>query len=121
MSPAQIAGLAQFDSLPNDAIVNDRVAAAVLGMSVWTLRRNNPVPARQLSGSAAVVLATCAPKPAAPSLQRLPEKHRTPRGAGLGRQTLKQSRQPLNSTSLASWQRAVPHKKGTDDEISKPH
>jgi hypothetical protein len=49
MSPAQIAGLAQFDSLPNDAIINDRVAAAVLGMSVWTLRRTNPVPARQLS------------------------------------------------------------------------
>ena len=49
MSPAQLAKIAQFDSLPNDAIVNDLVAAAILGISVWTLRRENPVPGRQIS------------------------------------------------------------------------
>ncbi len=49
MSPAQLAELAQFDSLPNDAIVSDRIAAAILSISVWTLRRENPVPARQIS------------------------------------------------------------------------
>jgi hypothetical protein len=49
LSATNLAKLQAFDSLPNDAIVNDRVAAAVLNMSVWTLRRNNPVPARQLS------------------------------------------------------------------------
>ena len=41
--------LAYFDSLPNDAIVTDRVAAAILSISVWTLRRENPVPTRQIS------------------------------------------------------------------------
>jgi hypothetical protein len=49
MSPIQLAELAQFDSLPNDAIVPDRVAAAILSISIWTLRRENPVPARQIS------------------------------------------------------------------------
>jgi hypothetical protein len=49
MSPAQLAELAQFDSLPNDAIVPDRVAAAILSISIWTLRRENPVPSRQIS------------------------------------------------------------------------
>jgi hypothetical protein len=49
MPTAQIAELAQFDSLPNDALVPDRVAAAILAISVWTLRRENPVPARQIT------------------------------------------------------------------------
>jgi hypothetical protein len=49
MLPAQIAELAQFDSLPNDAIVPDRVAAAILSISIWTLRRQNPVPERQIT------------------------------------------------------------------------
>jgi hypothetical protein len=49
MSPDRLAELANFDSLPNDAIVPDRVAAAILAISVWTLRRENPVPARQIS------------------------------------------------------------------------
>ena len=49
MSTAQIAELAQFDLLPNDAIVPDRVAAAILSISIWTLRRENPVPARQIT------------------------------------------------------------------------
>jgi hypothetical protein len=41
--------LASFDSLPDDAIVDDKVAAALLNMSVWTLRRRDPVPPRRLS------------------------------------------------------------------------
>ena len=41
--------LAYFDSLPNDALVPDRVAAAILSISIWTLRRENPVPTRQIS------------------------------------------------------------------------
>jgi hypothetical protein len=49
MLPDQLAELAQFDSLPNDAIVPDRIAAAILAISIWTLRRENPVPARQIS------------------------------------------------------------------------
>jgi hypothetical protein len=52
MSPRPInvpAKLAEFDRLPDDAIVGDPVAAAVLGISVDTLRRRNPVPQRQIS------------------------------------------------------------------------
>jgi hypothetical protein len=30
--------------LPDEAIIPDPVAAKLLGTSVWTLRRNNPVP-----------------------------------------------------------------------------
>ena len=41
--------LAQFDSLPDDAIAPDRFAAAILGVSIWTLNRTNPVPKRQIS------------------------------------------------------------------------
>jgi hypothetical protein len=41
--------LQAFDNLPNDAIVPDKVAAELLGVSIWTLRRNNPVPAIQVS------------------------------------------------------------------------
>lgn len=49
MSPVPVTELAQFNSLPNDAIVPDRVAAAILSISIWTLRRENPVPARQIT------------------------------------------------------------------------
>jgi hypothetical protein len=49
MSPAAREKLAVFDSLPADSIVSDAVAAALLGISIWTLRRENPVPARQIS------------------------------------------------------------------------
>jgi hypothetical protein len=48
-TPTKRLDLAFFDSLPNDAIVPDRVAAAILAISVWTLRRENPVPSRQIS------------------------------------------------------------------------
>jgi hypothetical protein len=49
MPPTKRSSLAYFDDLPNDAIVPDRVAAAILAISVWTLRRENPVPFRQIS------------------------------------------------------------------------
>lgn len=49
MSPAHREKVSAFDSLPDDAIVADAVAAEILSISVWTLRRNNPVPARQIS------------------------------------------------------------------------
>jgi hypothetical protein len=38
-----------FDVMPDDAVVDDRVAAAVLGISVRTLKRNDSVPPVQLS------------------------------------------------------------------------
>jgi hypothetical protein len=41
--------VAAFDRLPDDAIVDDRVAGALLKMSPWTVRRTNPVPRRQMS------------------------------------------------------------------------
>jgi hypothetical protein len=49
MSPALLEKLKDFDKLPNDAIAPDRFAAAILGISVWTLQRENPVPPRQIS------------------------------------------------------------------------
>ena len=49
MSPTLRAKLAEYDSLPDDALVSDAVAAVILSISVWTLRRENPVPARQIS------------------------------------------------------------------------
>ena len=52
MSPKPInveAKLAAFDSLPNDAIVDDPVAAALLNMSIDTFRRANPVPQKRFS------------------------------------------------------------------------
>ena len=54
MSPRPInvaAKLAEFDRLPNDAIVDDPVAAALLNMSIDTFRRTNipGVPRRQFS------------------------------------------------------------------------
>jgi hypothetical protein len=39
----------KFDQLPNDAIVRDEVTAQIFGVSIWTVRRENPVPRRQIS------------------------------------------------------------------------
>jgi hypothetical protein len=41
--------LAQFDALPDDAIVGDPVGAALLDMSLDTYKRIRPVPRRQFS------------------------------------------------------------------------
>jgi hypothetical protein len=41
--------LAAFDNLPADAIVDDAVAAVILGVSIQTLKRHDPVPRRQIS------------------------------------------------------------------------
>jgi hypothetical protein len=49
MSPAVREKLAAFDTLPQDAIVSDAVAAEILSISIWTLRRENPVPRREIS------------------------------------------------------------------------
>ena len=49
LSAFQLARLAAFDRLPEDAIVDDAVAAAILSISVRTLQRQSPVPARQIS------------------------------------------------------------------------
>ena len=49
MSPTLREKLAEYDALPDDALVSDAVAAVVLSISIWTLRRENPVPARQIS------------------------------------------------------------------------
>jgi hypothetical protein len=49
MSPTLRQQLAEFDCLPDDAIFPDQPSAKILGISIWTLRRENPVPARQIS------------------------------------------------------------------------
>jgi len=49
MSPTLRQKLAEYDALPDDALVDDAVAATILSISIWTLRRTNPVPARQIS------------------------------------------------------------------------
>jgi hypothetical protein len=49
MSPALLERLKNFDKLPVDALVADTIAAEILNISVWTLRRANPVPRRQIS------------------------------------------------------------------------
>jgi hypothetical protein len=49
MSPTLRQQLADYDVLPDDAIVADALAAKILSISIWTLRRENPVPARQIS------------------------------------------------------------------------
>jgi hypothetical protein len=41
--------LQAFDTLPNDSVVADPVAAAVLNISLRTLRRNDPVRSIKLS------------------------------------------------------------------------
>jgi hypothetical protein len=50
LSLRHLAKLEMFDSLPDDSIVDDPVAAALLSISVQTLRRENVVPARKISG-----------------------------------------------------------------------
>jgi hypothetical protein len=49
LSPFQANRLAAFDTLPADSIVDDAVAAIVLGVSMQTLQRQDPVPRRQIS------------------------------------------------------------------------
>jgi hypothetical protein len=49
LSPFQAGRLAAFDTLPADAIVDDIVAAVVLGISVETLKRSDAVPRRDIS------------------------------------------------------------------------
>ncbi|HJY92903.1 MAG TPA: hypothetical protein VJ255_21635 [Candidatus Acidoferrum sp.] len=49
MTSEQLEQLKRFESLPDDCIVRDPVAALLLDTSVWTLRRNNPVPKIQIS------------------------------------------------------------------------
>ena len=49
MSPDITKKIKAFDTLPNDSVVADPVAAAVLNISLRPLRRNNPVPTIKLS------------------------------------------------------------------------
>ncbi len=49
MTDEQIAEINRTAGLPDDCVIKDHVAALMLNMSVWTLRRNDPVPAVQLS------------------------------------------------------------------------
>ena len=49
MSPDLSRKIEAFDSLPNDSVVADPVAAAVLNISLRTLRRNDPVRSIKLS------------------------------------------------------------------------
>lgn len=49
MSPTLRQQLADYAELPDDAIVADAVAAKILSVSVWTLRRSNLVGARKIS------------------------------------------------------------------------
>jgi hypothetical protein len=49
MTPELKTKLEAFDTLPNDSVVADPVAAAVLNISLRTLRRNDPVRCIQLS------------------------------------------------------------------------
>jgi hypothetical protein len=49
MSPERLKLLADFDELPDDAIVDDDTSAAFLNISKATLHRRNPVQ-RRLTG-----------------------------------------------------------------------
>ena len=49
MAPANTKQLKEFDALPDDAVVLDSLAAKLLAISPWTLKRQNPVPAVQVS------------------------------------------------------------------------
>jgi hypothetical protein len=49
MSPAVLEKLKAFADLPDDCAVSDPLAAAVLGISLRTLRRSDPVRKIQLS------------------------------------------------------------------------
>ncbi len=41
--------LKEFDNYPDDAVVSDAEAAALLGLSLETVKRKNPVPRRQVT------------------------------------------------------------------------
>ncbi|MCK1707619.1 MULTISPECIES: hypothetical protein [unclassified Bradyrhizobium] len=49
MTPEQIEKINRTATLPDDCVIDDQLSALMLDMSIWTLRRNNPVPAIQLS------------------------------------------------------------------------
>ncbi len=49
LTPEQIELIKKAEDLPDNYIVRDPIAAPMLGVSVWTLRRTNPVPKIQLS------------------------------------------------------------------------
>jgi hypothetical protein len=49
MPPDLTKKIEAFDTLPNDSVVADPVAAAVLNISLRTLRRNDPVRSIKLS------------------------------------------------------------------------
>jgi hypothetical protein len=49
MTTEQLEQLKRFEVLPDDCIVDESLSALILGISVWTLRRNNPVPRIQSS------------------------------------------------------------------------
>ena len=49
MTPDLTKKFEAFDTLPNDSVVADPVAAAVLNISLRTLRRNDPVRSIKLS------------------------------------------------------------------------
>jgi hypothetical protein len=49
MALADYKQLEHFDSLPGDAVVLDALAAKLLSISTWTLKRENPVRAVQVS------------------------------------------------------------------------
>lgn len=49
MSPVNHEKLKNFDSLPDDALVSDAVAAIILDISLSSLKKTAPVPARQIS------------------------------------------------------------------------
>ena len=49
MTSEQLEQLKRFEVLPDDCVVDDHLAALLFNMSVWTLRRHNPVPEIRLS------------------------------------------------------------------------
>jgi hypothetical protein len=49
MALADYKQLEHFDSLPDDAVLLDALAAKLLSISPWTLKRENPVPPVQVS------------------------------------------------------------------------
>jgi hypothetical protein len=49
MTDEQIKKIKRSASLPDDCVIDDSLSVVMLNMSVWTLRRNNPVPPVQLS------------------------------------------------------------------------
>jgi hypothetical protein len=49
MTDEQLEQLKQFEFLPDDCVIDDQLAALLFNVSVWTLRRTNPIPKIQLS------------------------------------------------------------------------